>query len=189
MSILIVAEHARQILKNATYHTMAAAQQLGGEIDIVIIGSQCQMASEQATRLPLVRRVYVADAPEYEYQLAENTAPLIAELAVNYTHVLAPATTFGKNILPRAAALLDVALVSDVTRIMTPDTFQRPIYAGNAIASVQSHDKIKMLTIRTTAFAAANEEKQPVATVQKISQVVTNTLSRFEKQSDSIDAA
>ncbi|MES2216901.1 MAG: FAD-binding protein [Pseudomonadota bacterium] len=179
MRILIVAEHAGEILKNATYHTMAAAEQLGGEVDVIIIGSNCKIAADQAAKLPLVKRVYVADAPVYQYQLAENTAPLIAELAVNYTHVLAPATTFGKNILPRVAALLDVAMVGDVIKIISPDVFVRPIHAGNALATVEATDPIKLLTIRSTNFAAVTLTDNQ-ATIEKITKVIPNEVATFK---------
>jgi electron transfer flavoprotein alpha subunit len=132
MKILVIAEHDQQGLKNATYHTYTAALQLGDDIDVLLVGHQCDSAASQATKLPGVKRVYVADAVEYAHQLAENLAPLMADLAKNYTHVLAPATTFGKNILPRVAALLDVAMVGDVIKIVSSDVFVRPIYAGNA---------------------------------------------------------
>jgi electron transfer flavoprotein alpha subunit len=180
MKILIVAEHSGAILKSATYHTMSAAQQLGGECDIVIIGSNCKTASEQAAKLPLINRVYVADAPEYEHQLAENTAAVLAQLAVNYTHVLAPATTFGKNLLPRLAALLDVAMVGDVIKIISPDVFVRPIHAGNALTTVEASDPIKLLTIRSTNFAAVTLTDNTSAVIEKITTIIPNELAAFK---------
>lgn len=126
--------------------------------------------------------MYVADNAVYEHQLAENTAALIAELGHQYNYIMASATTFGKNVLPRAAALLGVALVSDVTKIITPDTFERPIYAGNAIATVKSLDNIKVLTIRTTAFKAVKETQSTAAQIKSVASAIANTSSRFENQ-------
>jgi len=182
MKILILAEHDNQVLKRSTHHTVTAATELGSEIDLLIIGSDCEKVAKQACLLQAVKRVLVADDTVYAHQLAENAAALVAEVGKQYEYILTGATTFGKNILPRAAALLDVALVSDVIKIITPDTFERPIYAGNAIATVKSLDGIKMLSIRTTAFPAAKEGEQAVATLQKISERIPNALSRFEYQ-------
>lgn len=182
MKILIIAEHDNQVLKLSTHHTVTAATQLGNEIDLLVIGTDCQKAAEQARLLPPVKQVLVADDPVYAHQLAENGASLVAELGKNYDYILTGATTFGKNLLPRAAALLDVAMVSDVTKIITTDTFERPIYAGNAVATVKLLDRIKVLSIRTTTFQAVKEAQQPAAAIQKISQVIPNTLSRFENQ-------
>ncbi|VVC77285.1 Electron transfer flavoprotein subunit alpha [Aquicella siphonis] len=181
--ILIVAEHDHQSLKLATHHAVGAATQLDGEADILLIGSNCAKAAEQACLLPSVRRVLVADNEVYEHQLAENSAALIAEVGKQYDYILTGATTFGKNLLPRAAALLDVAVVSDVTKIITPDTFERPTYAGNAIATVKLLDTIKMLTIRITAFQAVHEARQPAAELQALTQVIPNAISRFQSQS------
>jgi electron transfer flavoprotein alpha subunit len=180
MKILVIAEHAQGILKNATYHTLAAAEQLGGDIDLLIIGSDCHAVSQQASKLPVLKQVLVADAPDYQYQLAENTAPLIAAIAVNYTHVMAPATTFGKNILPRAAVLLDVAMVGDVIKIISPDVFVRPIHAGNALTTVQTSETIKLLTIRSTAFGTVMLDERANASIKKISQIIPNNLSKFK---------
>lgn len=182
MKILIIAEHNHKALKSATHHTITAAKQLGDDIDLLVVGSDCQKAAEQACLLPHVKQVLVADHEVYAHQLAENCATLISELGKNYDYILTPATTFGKNLLPRAAALLDVPMVSDVTKIITPDTFERPIYAGNAIATVKVQDKIKVLTIRTTAFPAIKENSQPSASLQQITKVCPNALSRFESQ-------
>ena len=180
MKILIVAEHANQILKNATYHSMAAAQQLGGDMDVIIIGSDCSIAAEQAAKLPLVKRVLVADNEVYKHQLAENSAHLLAQIAVNYTHVLAPATTFGKNLLPRLAALLDMAMVGDVIKIISPEVFVRPIHAGNALTTVESMDTIKLLTIRSTAFTPVVLTENANAKIEKIATVIPNELSKFK---------
>jgi electron transfer flavoprotein alpha subunit len=158
MSILIIAEHDNASLRPATLNTLTAAGELDGEVHILIAGTDCAGAADAAAKLPGVAKVRVADAPEYGHELAENLAPLIAKLATDYTHVLAPATTFGKNVMPRAAALLDVQQVSDISAIEGADTFVRPIYAGNAMATVKSLDAIKLITVRATAFEAAAED-------------------------------
>ncbi len=155
MAILVLAEHDNAELKPATLNTVTAAVEIGGDIDVLVAGSNCAAVGEAASKISGIKRVLVADDPALEQQLAENVAPLIVSLASNYSHVLAPADTFGKNILPRAAALLDVQQVSDIQAVESADTFQRPIYAGNAIATVQSSDALKLITVRGTAFKAA----------------------------------
>lgn len=182
MTILIIAEHNNQILKNATYPLVTAAQLLGNEIDLLVVGYQCDAVCEDAAKLSLLKRILQIDAKEYEHQLAENTAALIAELSENYDYVLMGATTFGKNILPRVAALKDVAMIGDVTKIISADTFERPMYAGNVIATIQSADKLKLLTIRPTAFAAAKQEITAVSKIEKIAKIIPNELSRFDHQ-------
>lgn len=182
MKILIIAEHDNQTLKQATNHVVTAATALGNDIDILVIGEQCQLAAEQACQLPNIKQVLVADNTVYGHQLAENSSRLIAEIGKNYDYILSSATTFGKNVLPRAAALLDVAMISDVIKIISADTFVRPIYAGNALATVQTQDKIKVLTIRTTAFPAAEAQSTKSAALQTIAQVIPNESSRFESQ-------
>jgi electron transfer flavoprotein alpha subunit len=182
MKILIIAEHDHLTIKSATHHTVTAGTQLNGDIDLLVIGSNCTVVAEQATRLQGVKRVLVADHVEYQHQLAENCAALVADVGKEYDYILAGADTFGKNLLPRAAALLDVAMLSDVCAILTPDTFIRPIYAGNVMATVQTHDKIKVMTIRTTAFASTPESTSSVATIVAIDKVFENKLSRFESQ-------
>ena len=157
MSILVIAEHDNAELKGATLNTVAAAKAIGGDIDVLVAGSGCAAAAEAAAKVEGVSKVLVADNAAYEHQLAENVAKLVADLGKNYSHVLAPATTTGKNMLPRAAALLDVQPISDIIAVEGPDTFKRPIYAGNVIATVQSSDAIKVASVRTTAF-------DPVAT-------------------------
>ncbi len=154
MSILVVAEHDNQQLKAATLNTVAAAQKIGGEIHVLVAGANCAAAAQQAAGLQGVAKVKVADAAQYEGQTAENLTALIIANAAGYTHVLAPATTFGKNLLPRVAALLDVAQISEITAVEAADTFVRPIYAGNALATVKSADTVKVITVRTTAFDA-----------------------------------
>ncbi|MFV8782582.1 electron transfer flavoprotein subunit alpha/FixB family protein [Microbulbifer sp. SA54] len=152
MSILVIAEHDNAELKGATLNTIAAAKAIGGDIDVLVAGSGCGAVGEAAAKAEGVNKVLVADNAIYEHQLAENVAKLVADLGKNYSHVLAPATTTGKNMLPRAAALLDVQPISDILSVESPDTFKRPIYAGNVIATVQSSDAIKVASVRTTAF-------------------------------------
>ena len=178
MKILIIAEHSHGLLKPATSHVVTAARQLSFEIDILVIGQESQAVSEQAAALEQVKRVLYVDAPEYAHQLAENTAQLIADLALGYTHVLAPATTFGKNIMPRVSALLNVGMVGDVIQIVSSDIFVRPIYAGNALATVETSDPIKILTIRSTAFSATDVSLIS-APIERIEKNIPNTLSTF----------
>ncbi len=158
MSVLIVAEHDNAGLKSATLNTVTAAGQVGGDIDLLIAGTDCAGAAAAAAKVPGIAKVLVADAPEYAAMLAENLAPLVVKLAADYSHVLAPATTFGKNLMPRAAALLDVQQISEISAIEDADTFVRPIYAGNAMATVKSGDAIKVVTVRSTAFDPAPED-------------------------------
>ncbi|QDF97870.1 electron transfer flavoprotein subunit alpha [Azoarcus sp. DD4] len=162
MAILVLAEHDNQTIKAATLNTVTAAAKIGGmlatEIHVLVAGSNCAAAAEAAAKLAGVAKVLVADAPQLDAQLAENVSTLLKNLASDYSHVLAPATSAGKNTLPRVAALLDVAQISDIVGIESPDTFVRPIYAGNALATVKSADALKVITVRTTAFEAAAAE-------------------------------
>ncbi len=155
MSILVIAEHDNAELKASTLNTIAAAQAIGGEIHVLVAGSACDSVAQAAAAVDGVTKVRVADAAHYEDQGAENVAALVVANADGYTHILAPATTFGKNVLPRVAASLDVAQLSDIIAVDSPDTFERPIYAGNAIATVQSADAVKVISVRTTAFDPA----------------------------------
>ena len=167
MSILVIAEHDNATLKAATLNTVTAAAQLGDDIHILVAGHDCGAVAEAAAQVAGVKKVLVADAPYYAHQLAENVAALVVGLAGGYTHILAPATAAGKNTLPRVAALLDVAQISDVIKIESADTFVRPIYAGNVLATVQSKDAVKVMTVRGTAFpaAAAGDGSASVETV------------------------
>jgi electron transfer flavoprotein alpha subunit len=158
MSILIIAEHDNSSLKPATLNSVTAAQVIGGDIDILVAGSGCQSAAEQAAQVAGIGKVLIADNAAYNNSLAENVAPLIAEVGASYSHILATATTTAKNIMPRAAALLDVQAISEISAVVSASTFKRPIYAGNVIAKVQSSDAIKVLTVRGTAFDAAVAE-------------------------------
>jgi electron transfer flavoprotein alpha subunit len=158
MSILVVAEHDNVALKSATLNAVAAAQQIGGPIHLLIAGSNCGAVAQAAAKIAGVEKVRVADAAQYAHPLAEALAALVVSLAPEYGHILAAATTTGKNFLPRVAALLDVAQISDIIAVQSPDTFVRPIYAGNALATVQSSDRIKVITVRTTGFDAVKAE-------------------------------
>jgi electron transfer flavoprotein alpha subunit len=155
MVALVIAEHDNGSIKGATLNTVTAAAQCGGDVHVLVAGSGCGVAAEQAAKIAGVAKVLVADAPHLADGLAENVAEQALAIAGNYSHILAPATAFGKNILPRVAARLDVAQISEITKVDAPDTFERPIYAGNAIATVQSSDKVKVITVRSTGFDAA----------------------------------
>ena len=154
MSILVYAEHDNSELKADTLKTVAAAQAIGGDIHILVAGSNCQAVAEAASKVNGVSKVLVADNAAYEHQLAENVSLLVTELAADYDHVIATALTTGKNFMPRVAALLDVTQISDIIAVESSDTFIRPIYAGNAIATVQSLDSKKVITVRSTGFDA-----------------------------------
>jgi electron transfer flavoprotein alpha subunit len=177
MSILVIGEHDNNELKPSTLNTVTAAQELGDEIDLLIAGADCSAAAEHAARVTGVKRVLKVDDPSLADSLAENLSPLIAKLAGEYTHVLVPASTYGKNIMPRAAALIDVQQISDISGIEGEDTFVRPIYAGNAMATVRSKDAIKMISVRTTAFESATEEGE--ATIEEIAGAQESGLSKF----------
>ncbi len=159
MGVLVIVEHDNGELKPATLNAVTAARQIGGEsMDLLVTGDDCGAVGEAAAKIAGAARVLVADAPALAHQLAENVAPVIVALAGDYTHILAPATTTGKNVMPRVAALLDVAQISEISAVVSDDTFVRPIYAGNALATVQSSDAIKVITVRTTTFDAAEAE-------------------------------
>ena len=171
MAILVIAEHNNAVLAAATLNTVAAATKIGGDIHVLVAGSGCGAIAEAAAKIEGVAKVLVADDAAYANQLPENVAPLIAQLvgesgAKNYSHVLAPATTNGKNFLPRVAALLDVDQISEIIAVESADTFKRPIYAGNAIATVQSSAPIKVITVRATGFDAVNAEGGSAAVEQ-----------------------
>ncbi|MGV7210388.1 electron transfer flavoprotein subunit alpha/FixB family protein [Oxalobacteraceae bacterium A2-2] len=155
MVALVIAEHDNASLKGSTHHTVTAAIQAGGEVHVLVAGSNAGAAAAAAAQIAGVSKVLLADAPYFADGLAENVAEQILAVAGSYSHILAPATAYGKNILPRVAAKLDVAQISEITKVDSPDTFERPIYAGNAIATVQSSDKVKVITVRTTGFDAA----------------------------------
>ncbi len=167
MTILVIAEHDHAALKGATFNTITAAQKVGGDIHVLVAGHNAQGAAKAATQIAGVAKVLHADAPQLAGQTAENVAALVVGLAGAYSHLLLPATGFGKNVAPRIAALLDVAQVSDIIAVESPDTFVRPIYAGSAFATVQSKDAKKVITVRATGFdaAAATGGQAPVETV------------------------
>ena len=158
MSILVVAEHDNQTVKQPTRVVIAAAQQIGGDIHLLVAGEACSAAADAAASIEGVSKVLVADDAVYGHALAENLAELIVDLASGYSHIMTATTTSGKNFMPRVAALLDVAQISDIMAVQSADTFQRPIYAGNAVATVQSSDVVKVLTVRGTAFDPVVEE-------------------------------
>ena len=182
MSTLVIAEHSNNELKSATHHTVTAAQALGGEIHVLVAGADCQAAAEAAARIPGVAKVLVADNAAYAHQLAENMSALIAELGTGYDYLLAPATSNGKNVMPRVAALLDVAQISEIIAVLSGDTFQRPIYAGNVIATVQCTDARKVITVRITGFDAAPAEGGS-AVIEPVSLVKDAGLSSFVGES------
>jgi electron transfer flavoprotein alpha subunit len=196
MSVLVLAEHDNRALKPATLNAVTAASEIvaklsgaaGGDVHILVAGKECRPVAEAATQVAGVAKVLLADDAAYEHGIAENLAPLVVKLAANYSHVLAPATTSGKNLMPRVAALLDVMQISDISAVEGPDTFVRPIYAGNALATVQSKDKIKIITVRGTAFApaAATGGNAAIETIEKaeapgITEFVGAELSKSER--------
>ncbi|MFS6537428.1 FAD-binding protein [Idiomarina loihiensis] len=181
MSILVVAEHDNNAVDPSTLKTLAAAQKIGGDIEVLVAGKGCSTVAENVAKADGVKKVMLADNEAYEHQLAENISELVADLGKNYSHILAPATTTGKNFMPRVAALLDVAQVSDIISVESDDTFKRPIYAGNAIATVQSEDKIKVITVRATAFDAVAEEGGS-GEVENIDAVFNNDKSEFVEE-------
>jgi electron transfer flavoprotein alpha subunit len=179
MAILVVAEHDNKHLKPSVANTVAAATKLGGEISVLVAGSECGDAAAAAAKITGVTKVLVADTPHYAVPLAENMAALVVSIADKFTHILAPATGFGKNFMPRAAALLDVAQVSDISAVVSPDTFVRSIYAGNALATVQSRDRIKIITVRITGFDAAGASASS-APIENVAPVADSGLSQFK---------
>ena len=178
MSILVIADHNNQVLNGATLNVVAAAQKIGGDITVLVAGSGAQAVADAAAKVAGVSKVLLADNAAYANQLAENVAALVADLAKNYKHVLAASTTTGKNILPRVAALLDVSMITDIIAVESANTFKRPIYAGNAIATVQSDEAIIVGTIRGTAFDAVAAEGGSAA-VEAVAEVKDAGLSTF----------
>lgn len=187
MSVLVIAEHDNSLLKGGTLSAVTAGLKLADTVDILVVGSSCQDVAAAAAAVQGVGRVLVADNPAHQHQLAESVAPVIAEVGKGYSHLLAAASTTGKNVMPRAAALLDVGQISDIIGVQSADTFVRPIYAGNAIATVQSDEAIKVITVRTTAFAeagsggAASIEALDIPVTQELSQFVGEALSKSER--------
>ena len=188
MAILVIAEHDHGVLKGATLNTVAAAQKIGGEIHVLVAGHNADGAAQAAARVAGVARVLNAEAPHLGEFLAENVAALVVSLAKSYSHILAPATSNGKDVTPRVAALLDVQQISEIIAVDSPDTFVRPIYAGNALATVQSKDAIKVITVRTTGFDAAartggNASIEPITPPEDsgLSSFVSREVSKSER--------
>lgn len=178
MAILVIAEHDNSELKSATLNSVTAAAQMGGDVHVIVAGAGCQSVADAAAKIQGVSQVLLAEDACYEHQLAENLSLLVAEAGKDYSHIVAAATTSGKNFMPRVAALLDVAQISEIVRVESADTFDRPIYAGNAIATVQSLDAVKVITVRTTGFDAAAAEGGN-ASVQTLSLVHNAETSTF----------
>jgi electron transfer flavoprotein alpha subunit len=187
MAALLVAEHDNKTLKDATHKALTAAKALGGDVHVLVAGKGCRPVAEAAAKLAGVSKVLIADGDAYEHMLAEPVAALVHSLAGAYDAIVAPATTTGKNIMPRVAALLDVMQISDIVKVIAPDTFERLIYAGNAVQTVRSKDKIKVITVRTSTFQAAGEggaapiEEASAAADPGISSFVGEELSRSER--------
>src|SRR6516162_4283830 len=187
MPTLLLAEHDNKSLKDATNKTLTAAKQIGADVHILVAGHNCAPVADAATKLDGVKKVLLADAPAYEHMLAEPTAALIVSLAGPYEAILAPATTNGKNIMPRVAALFDVMQISEISKVVAPDTFERPIYAGNAIQTVRSSEQKRVITVRTAAFQATGAggsapiEPVTAAADPNLSTFVGEELSKSER--------
>jgi len=188
MSVLVLIEHDNKNVKASSLNTITAAKKIDKNVDAIIIGENCKKISEAVSKFDGVKEVLLADNKIYANLLAENMSPLIVEIAKNYTHILAPSSTFGKNIMPRIAASLDVAQISDIISVVSSDTFVRPIYAGNANSKVQSLDKIKIITVRTTTFEATKKEggkakitEIPTGKDLNISKFVKNELNKSDR--------
>jgi electron transfer flavoprotein alpha subunit len=181
MSVLVIAEHDGKKLKPGTANAVTAAGRMGSDVTVLVAGHQCAAAAQAAARLAGVKKVLLCDAPHYAGALAENLAALVVSIAEQFTHIVAPATGFGKNFMPRVAALLDVQQVSDISAVESADTFVRPIYAGNVLATVQSSDRIKVVTVRATAFDPAAESPAP-APVENLAPGPDTGLSEFKGQ-------
>ena len=188
MTILVIAEHDNASIKGATLNTVAAAAKIGGDIHVLVAGHNAQGAAEAAAKIAGVSKVLLADAPQLAEGLAENVEATVLNIAKDYSHIVAPATAYGKNVTPRVAAKLDVAQVSEITAVVSADTFERPIYAGNAIATVQSCDAIKVITVRATGFDAvaaeggsASVERIEAAGERGISQFVSREVTKLDR--------
>ena len=187
MATLLLAEHDNKSLKDATHKALTAAKELGSDVHVLVAGKDAKAAAEAAAKLDGVAKVLLADAPAYEHQLAEPLAALIVSLAGSYDALVAPATTSGKNVMPRVAALLDVMQISEITKVIAPDTFERPIYAGNAVQTVKSLDAKKVITVRTSTFQAAGEggsasvENAAAAADPAVSSFVGEELSKSDR--------
>ena len=183
MSVLLIAEHDNSKLKPFTFNAITAASKIDSDVHVLVAGTSCENVSKETTNIPLVKKVLVCDSPNYQNYLPENLAPLVIKVSEKYDHIVASANTFGKNFMPRVAAALDVSQVSDIIKVNGPDTFVRPIYAGNAFATVKSNDKKKCVTIRPTSFDAA-EKLGGSATVEKVEAVDIPSTSKFIKREE-----
>ncbi|MAZ76488.1 MAG: electron transfer flavoprotein subunit alpha [Micavibrio sp.] len=181
MSVLVIAEHDHTSIKPVTLNVVTAARKIDADVHVLVAGTDCAGAAEAASKIHGITKVFKCDAPELSHRLAENMAPIIVDLAAGYSHVLAPASTFGKNVMPRAAALLDTQQISDITAVHDAETFDRPIYAGNAIATVKSSDEKKLITVRGTAFDAVAAEGGS-SPIEETSSKGNAGLSSFAKQ-------
>ncbi len=177
MTALVIAEHDNASLKGSTLNTITAAIACGGDVHVLVAGLQCGPAAQAAANIAGVAKVFVAEGAQFEHGLAENVAAQVLSMAASYSHILAPATAYGKNILPRVAAKLDVGQISEITKVDAPDTFERPIYAGNAIATVKSSEAVKVITVRTTGFDAASSGGS--ASVETVAAVADSGSSAF----------
>ena len=183
MSVLLVAEHDNLKLKPFTLNAITAASKIDTEVHVLVAGTNCENVSKELVNIPLVKKVLVCDSPNYQNYLPENLAPLVIKVSEKYDHILASANTFGKNFMPRVAAALDVSQVSDIIKVNGPDTFVRPIYAGNAFATVKSNDKKKCITVRPTSFDPA-ERSSGTATVEKVNPIDIPNTSKFIKREE-----
>ena len=184
MSILLLAEHNNKNIQASTLNSITAAMEINDDLHVLVVGHQNDIVASELASIPLVKKVLQLDAPEFENQLAESVAPVIVNIANQYSHILAPATTFGKNIMPRVAAILDISQVSDIIKIESEDTFIRPIYAGNALATIQSTDAKKIITIRPTSFDPAPTSGGS-AIIEKITSSEKQVQSEFIKREES----
>ena len=183
MSILLIVEHNNKELRPFTLNAITAASQIDGDVHVLLIGNNCGDVAKLLSEMPAVKKVLHAEAPHYENYLAENFAPLVVKVSENYSHIVSSANTFGKNLMPRIAALLDTSQVSDIIKVISPDTFIRPIYAGNAFATVKSNDTKKCITIRPTSFEPC-ETSGGSATVEKMDAIDEVTVSKFIKREE-----
>jgi len=188
MSVLVLIEHDNKIVKASSLNTITAAKKIDQKVHAIVIGENCKKVSEEVSKFDGIEEVLLADNKIHANHLAENMAPLIVEIAKNYTHILAPSSTFGKNIMPRVAASLDVAQLSDIISVINSDIFIRPIYAGNANSKIQSLDKIKIITVRTTTFEATKKEggkakitEIPIGKDMNISKFIKNELNKSDR--------
>ena len=188
MSVLILVEHDNEQVKSSTFNTVTAARQISDDLHALVVGHNCDAVAAAAAHIDGIQKVIKCDSDRYQYGLVENVAPVVESIATGYSHVFAPASTFGKNLMPRVAAMLDVQQVSDISEIVSEDTFIRPIYAGNALATVRSSDSVKLITVRTTAFDAASEQGgsgdiEDLAPLEEsgLSEFVRHDLTRSER--------